>query len=196
EYARTFNNARLKYAPGFYAQDQWNLNRLTASYGLRFDIVHSYAPAMDQPASRFLPARSFPEVDCVPCWKDINPRFAASYDVFGSGKTAVKASISRYIGAHGVQFAQPAEPVNAAVNSGNRAWNDANGNFAPDCDLSLLTANGECGQVSNLAFGQLRPTTRFDPDLVNGWQKRDYNWQTSVSIDHELRPGVGLSAGY
>src|SRR5262249_56944499 len=76
------------------------------------------------------------------------------------------------------------------------AWNDANGNFVPDCDLTLLTANGECGQVSNLAFGQLRPTTRFDPDLVNGWQKRDYNWQTSVSIDHELRPGVGLSAGY
>ena len=34
----------------------------------------------------------FPEVQNTPNWKDINPRLGASYDLFGTGRSAVKAS--------------------------------------------------------------------------------------------------------
>ena len=38
-------------------------------------------------------------------WKDISPRFAGVYDLFGDGKTAIKANIGRYVlaGDHGRQ---------------------------------------------------------------------------------------------
>ena len=40
------------------------------------------------------------------------------------------------------------------------------------------------------------PTTRWDPATLNGWGARDYNWQGAISVQHELRPGIGLNAGY
>src|SRR5438876_4877957 len=30
-------------------------------------------------------------------WRDLNPRLGLSYDPFGTGKTAIKASLNRYI---------------------------------------------------------------------------------------------------
>src|SRR5205823_3751550 len=116
QFAKTYTDEEMN-ATGVYAQDQWVLRRLTLSYGLRLDTLHSWAPATNQPESRFMPARSFPEVDCVPCWKDLSPRLAAAYDVFGNGRTALKANFSRYVVGHTTAFAALAEPVNAAVNS-------------------------------------------------------------------------------
>jgi len=34
-----------------------------------------------------------------PEWTDLNPRLSASYDLFGTGKTAVKVSLGRYVAA-------------------------------------------------------------------------------------------------
>jgi hypothetical protein len=68
----------------------------------------------------------------------------------------------------------------------------------PDCDLTTRTpgANGECGALSNLAFGSAVPTERFDPDLISGFNNRQSNWETSVSVVHELMPRVALDVGY
>jgi hypothetical protein len=180
----------------YFAQDQWTIKRLTVNYGLRLDTVHTRIPANNRPASRFVGAQSFSELDCIPCWKDLSPRLAAAYDLFGNGKTALKASLSRYVGAQTMQLAEIADPVTAAVNSVTRAWSDTNGSFVPDCDLQNPLANGECAQISNLAFGQPRITTRVDPEVVNGWNNRNYDWQASATVEHELRPGIAVNAGY
>src|SRR5262249_3366906 len=45
-------------------------------------------------------------------------------------------------------------------------------------------------------FGTVVPTLRYDSDLLSGWGKREYNWQTSVAVQHELMPGVALNVGY
>ena len=102
-----------------------------------------------------------PPID--PAYKRAVPRLVAALGM----KDDASTNISRYVGAHTVQFAQPVEPVNAAVNSVTRAWNDANGDFTPDCDLNNLLANGECGQVSNLAFGQLQIDSLDAPRSAN-----------------------------
>src|SRR5262249_53701172 len=89
-----------------YAQDQWNLRRITLNYGVRFDWLKGSVPAQHVDATRFVPfARDFPSVDNVPNWKDVNPRFGVAYDLSGNGRTALKSSIGRYVGLTGVNVA-------------------------------------------------------------------------------------------
>src|ERR1700674_904373 len=98
EYATPYTTDEpMKADLGLYAQDQWTVKRLTLNLGLRFDYLNSYDAATQQPAGPFVPARSFAEIRCLPCWKDINPRLGVAYDVFGTGKTAAKASLGRYV---------------------------------------------------------------------------------------------------
>jgi hypothetical protein len=181
---------------GLYAQDQWTIRRLTLNLGIRFDYLNASDSPTTQPGGRFVGPRSFDGIECIPCWKDINPRTAASYDLFGNGRTAVKGSFGRYVQAETVSLADQFNPANTAVNSVSRTWGDGNGNFVPDCDLGSAAANGECGAMSNAAFGQSRITTRLDPEVITGWQHRPYNWQASASIQHQLTDSVALSGGY
>ncbi len=197
EYATPLlTNTNLNPDFGLFVQDQMRLNRLTINLGLRFDWVRESAPATHENAGLLVGARDFPEVNNIPNWKDLNPRVAVAYDLFGNGKTAVKAGINRYVNAATVGVATLFAPAISSVNSTTRSWTDTNHNFLPDCDLTNTAANGECLAMANANFGKFVPATNPDPSWVTGWGKRGYNWQTSVSVDRELMPGVALSAGY
>jgi hypothetical protein len=189
---------RLKANLGLYAQDQWTINRMTVNLGIRYDYLNAYVPAQHLAAGRFVPARDFAEVPNVPNYNDISPRLGVSYNLFGSGRTAIKATLGRYVnGIAASTLARAANPVQASVNSANRAWNDANGNFFPDCDFSNPQPNRECtGRLSDLGFGGVRVLTHYDPDTITGWRTRGYNWETSLSAQHELISGVSLNGGY
>jgi hypothetical protein len=182
---------------GIYAQDEWNRDRLTLNLGLRFDWYNGYVPASDQPATPFVPARHFDAVPNSPNWKDLNPRLGASYDLFGTGRTALKASLGRYVAMSGVNWVNNFNPVNTSVNTTNRSWRDTNGNFLPDCDLTNFAANGECGPIDNQNFGQTNPdATRIAEDFRSGWGTRQYTWDFASELQHEIRSGMSLTAGY
>ena len=66
----------------------------------------------------------------------------------------------------------------------------------PNCDLTNVKKNGECGDTDNQAFGQQAFTRFYDPDFINGWNKRANNWEMGVSVQQELMPRVGLTVGY
>jgi outer membrane receptor protein involved in Fe transport len=68
---------RLKVNLGLYVQDQWTLKRLTLNLGIRYDYFNAYVPEQHLDAGPFVPARDYDKVECVPCWKDINPRMAS-----------------------------------------------------------------------------------------------------------------------
>ncbi len=179
--------SQVKGDVGFFAQDQWTIKRLTLNAGMRFDYLNMFVPDQHLSATRFAQAADYTSVTCVPCWSDISPRVSASYDLFGTGKTAVKVSAGRYVG-YGGGLAGSVNPVNTRVNSATRAWSDANGDFIPQ--------ENELGPLSPAAFGTVRSVTTYAQDLTQGFAKRDYNWQLSTSVQHELLPHVAVNGGY
>jgi hypothetical protein len=193
----TLEKNRTKADLGVYAQDQWAIKRLTLNYGLRFDYFNGYVAAQRAPAGQYVGERNFARVDGVPEWTDLNPRVGVSYDLFGTGRTALKASFSRYVGKEAVSVAQANNPMLTSVNSANRAWNDANRNYIPDCDLLNFEPNGECGPISNVNFGQINPNAlRFADDVIGGFGKRDYLWDSAAEVQHQIGPGISMMAGY
>jgi Carboxypeptidase regulatory-like domain len=179
---------RMKADLGLYAQDQWTIKNVTLNLGLRFDYINAWVPEQQMGAGPFVPARSFASVECVPCMMDLSPRLSAAYNLFGTGKTALKVSWGRYVEGVGTLLARQVNPLTTTVATANRAWGDVNGDYVPQEE--------ELGPLSNVNFGKQVVGTRFTDEVLNGWGTRSYSWQGSASIAHELRPGVGVSFGY
>src|SRR5207248_3046386 len=85
EFATPYNEcARIGHDLGIYGQDQWTIKRLTLNYGLRFSYFNGFVPAEHADPTQFVPvARNYNQVNCTPCWKDLDPRVGAAYDLFG-----------------------------------------------------------------------------------------------------------------
>ena len=176
-----------------FVQDQWTIRRLTLNLGVRFNQVVASTPEQVLGAGYFVPERRFAPVDNVPNYKNLNPRLGAAYDLFGTGRTALKVSIGQYPEIIRVSTGNPSSNL---TRNTNRTWTDANRNFIPDCVLTTPAANGECGPWSNLSFGQPTTGTRYSEDALTGFNDQYHNWQGAVSVQHELRPGIGVNFGY
>ena len=194
----------LNYNLGFFAQDRWTIDRLTVSGGVRLDFLNTSTEPFTLGPHRWLPNRNvfFDAVEDVPNWKDVNPRVSMAYDLFGNGRTALKGSASRGVQQESIAFARANNPANTVatnnytVPNNGRVWNDANGNFVPDCDLTNGTANGECGPNLNANFGSAVPAIRYDRAIMEGWGVRPYNWEFSAGVQQEVAPRVSVSVGY
>jgi hypothetical protein len=196
---------RTKADFGLYAQDKWAIRRLTLNYGLRFEYYNGYVPENTLAAGRFVGARTLPATHRLPEWTDLNPRFGGSYDLLGDGRTALKGSIGRYVGKMGTTVGVLGNPLSTSVNSVNRTWNDQafgagdprSGNYVPDCNLNNFSANGECEAISNINFGQNNPNAQqYDDDLLRGFGVRDYFWDVTAEVQHQLTTRISVTAGY
>ena len=198
------SSSRVRYN-AFYAQDQWTRNRLTLSGGLRFDHSWSYYPEQSIGGTRFLPLVTvFPESKGVEGYNDISPRIGAVYDLFGTGKTAIKFNTGRYLEAAVNDNGNYSEllPASRVDTSTNRTWTD-NGNFNPDCDFlnpalqdNRATGGDLCGQITEDGFGKSVPQVFYDPQIMKGWGVRPADWQIGVTVQHEVLPRVSVEAGY
>lgn len=186
-YAGPAHSRSMAHNIGLYAQDQWTLRRLTLNLGLRYDSYRGYAREVTAPAGPFVPERHFAATKDLTNLKDINPRMGAAYDLFGNGRTAVKAFAGRFI--VGVSGAVPAQPAAAVVASATRTWTDRNSDFVPQ--------ESELGPLSNNQFGSPLPTSlTVDDSVTFGWGNRSYTWQGILSLDHEVMPGFGVQVAY
>ena len=88
---------------GIYAQDQWTFGRATIQGALRYDRAWSRFPVEGNgtPRTSVFNATpiTFPASEGVTGYNDISPRMGLAYDLFGNGKTAVKATLGKYFAA-------------------------------------------------------------------------------------------------
>ena len=174
---------------GLYAQDTWAIKRLTLNLALRFDYMNQSVPEQDIEAGTWLGARRYEAIKNVPNWKDLGPRLGVAYDLFGTGKTAVKVSLSRYVQQTATDFASANNPISTTRSSVMQAWNDANGDFLPQPgELSGPDLPGP--------LGSRLPQTYYDDAVREGWGVRRNNWETSFGVQHELFRRVGTDVTY
>ncbi len=194
--ARPFHNLwEMDADVGLFAQDRWTVNRLTLTGGVRFDYKKTHFPGQYLGPAPLAPQRNItiPETPQL-SWKDVTPKMGAAYDVFGTGRTALKVTLNKYLS--GRQLDELGNPVLDLVHTTARAWTDTDGDFFPDCDLVNPDINGECRAMADPSFGGTRRGTNYDPEVLRGWGVREYNWEFSTAVQHELLPRVSTEIGY
>ena len=190
----------LKAELGIFVQDRWTINKLTLTGGLRFDYFNTYFPATPLGPGPLVPTRNFtvPEYPWDD-WKDLSPRMSAVYDLQGNGRTALRVNMGRYVLAGdntvGNVFSILANTVTRSWNPKGTAATNPN-YYIPNCDLLNPNANGDCGAISDFRFGTQIPSTNYDPAVLNGWGKRQYNWEFSTGVQHEFGDRIGIDVAY
>jgi hypothetical protein len=208
-YLPDFGRRTITSLNGFFIQDAWTRGRMTLQGALRYDRASSFAPTELNGTTNtsFLNPQpiTIQPTKGVDAYNDITPRAGVAYDVFGTGRTAIKFNWGRYLAYAANDSPYTATNPGATVvrNVLNRGWNASvaaggNGDYVVDCNLLNPDANGECAAVIGNArnFGKLGSAQIVDPDVLSGWGQRPNDTQTTIAIQQEIVPRVSLDGSY
>ena len=184
-----------RYDSDFFVSDTYKVSRLTANIGIRLDQYRDKALSATTPANRILPdllpSINYPGAESGVRWNNWQPRLGLSYDIFGSGKTVAKASVSRYYGIT-MNTAGTLQPT--GLTTLRYAWTDLNS------DLTVQRNELDSrARIPDDAKLELRPTEPIvGDDAGNGRSKpreqsdvRSYGWRRSRA-DEQLRRRLQL----
>lgn len=173
----------------FFAQDVWQVNpRLTITAGIRIANQHGYYnPASLDPAHpEFFLTGEIPGKDIF-TWNDFYPRFAATFDPTGSGRTVIKASASRYthnVGPDGFVSANPAARHQVVFQ-----FLDPNGN-------RIYDGQNELGEIVSQSTGSGLPVGRIEGGTPVDLSTKRYYDEITASIESEIVPETNLRLSY
>ncbi len=164
---------------------------------VRVDNFRSMYEESANPPGRFVPGRFFPERRNIPNWNnDFAPRLSGAYDVFGNGRTALKASWSKYYERLTGGFANTYAP---GVQTETRNWFDCDLNaartacsaLAPPTNGDDIAQDNEIGLSGTSNFGTTVSDRDMDPDI-----QRQGDTEITATISHQLLPRLSVTAGW
>jgi hypothetical protein len=197
-----------------YAQDSYSVGRLTVIGGIRWERVEGIIPEQERLPNQYFPPglvingldvtlntggvltqyvvpERFAAVHDSPLWKNWAPRVSGTYDLFGTGRSVVKASAGKYLDQIGT--GTPGPNPNGTV-SQEYTWVDVNGDlqFQPGAAVwdGFRYVGGEFGP------GEVLDTNIPNPNPFDRTLRRPYRNEFTVGIDQEILTGLGLSVTY
>ena len=127
------NEKKVVKRTTFFAMDIFNRDRWTFNIGLRYDRQWGNNRPGASPANlvlpNIIPALDFPGEGSPFTWNDIVPRLGMTYDMFGDGKTIIRANFSMYadqLGTGTITYTHPAK-----MRELDYEWTDLNGDDMP-----------------------------------------------------------------
>src|SRR5262249_25458827 len=115
----------------------------------------------------------------VATFNNVVPRISLAYDLFGNGRTALKASAGKYSWNPSFSLASSANPNRGATYT--YKWDGS------PITAAYIKANGQ----SLFSTSSVPTSTTIDPNLSNSWTD-----QYTVGIDHQLVPDLGVRVNY
>jgi hypothetical protein len=122
--------------------------------------------------------RSFVKTDVFDYSFNIMPRAGISYDLFGNGKTALKAYYGRFYNQFGSEILETANPN--ALATLNATWNDSDGDRQLD--------PGELTGIPTFSAG-LFPSVDSNTD-------RPYSDEINAGVEHQIVPNLAVGVSY
>jgi len=175
---------------GFFAQDAWSAGRgLTLNLGFRFDHNVGTLPAQSNPGGLYAPAKSIPESS------PINQRIfvwrtGLVYDPFVDGKTAIKASYSRYGLQVGIDRVLNVNPLQS--DSQTCTWTDPNKDgVAQPGEISQCT--GYTGVTSHYAGSTLNDVNLGISHNGPKWPHSD---EVTAGVEREVLRNMRVGVMY
>ncbi|MCA1586950.1 MAG: TonB-dependent receptor, partial [Acidobacteria bacterium] len=165
----------------FFVTDTWTIDRLTLNVGARFDRYRPYLPAQTTPVSRFNPVElTYAAIPEVIVFNHLVPRFGATYDLTGEGKTVLKGNWGRFYFNPGVNLAD-AVNSNTSDQYTDWNWNDRNGDriYQEGEETTFIQRVG-AGAGSSLSSNLENPHTD----------------EASVFVERALMADLGVRVGY
>jgi hypothetical protein len=189
-----------------FLQDSWTIaNRLTLNIGFRVDDWNGWVPmykkgaeselAVAIGAATYLPTIGFNPFGELPAfdrwdnaidWTGFSPRLGLVYDLFGNGKTALKASYSRYRQMVTTASFQQVSPYKQFLFS--YYWWDLNNNGSLDAPpVDNYVPYGDSPEfMLSTTYKEL-----LDPDLSGAIID-----EIIASVNHELLPDLSVGVQY
>lgn len=162
---------------GFFLQDSWSVNRLTFNLGGRYDRYDGTLPDQQASGGSFGTPRVVTEREAIShsigVW-----RLGASYDLTGSGRTALKASYSRYGLQVGIDRVTAVNPL--TVGQRDCPWSDPNGDRVFQLsEVNVASCPGFSGGLN----------TRYSDDVA--WP---YSDEVTAGVETQLPGAIRLGA--
>jgi hypothetical protein len=154
---------------GIFAQDSWNAsNKLTLNLGFRFDHNVGTLPAQSTPGGQFVVAKTLAESSPInqnlAVW-----RTGVVFDPMADGKTALKASYSRYGLQVGIDRVLNVNPLQS--DSQTCTWTDPNNDGV--AQLSEITGcGGYAGLTSHYANATSGPRWPHSDEVSAGIERQ------------------------
>jgi hypothetical protein len=163
-----------------FVQDQWTIaRRLTVNAGARYERHVGSINEQSAAAGQFVGERHFEARPGVIVWNNLVPRLSVAYDLFGTGRTVVKGSVSQFTQRQGAALINQLNPMRQ--NTEERPWADANGDRIPQLP-EIGPGQGALDRGANV---------RVADDLT-----RPTQWEITASLEHQLSDNLAVTLSY